>query len=64
MDGNPQIIDLAADDQIQRIDAGIVEDLVRSPTVVLHQILSVATAKQEGVVAAAAVHRIVPHPTT
>ena len=34
------------------------------PTVVPHQVLSVATAKQEGIVAAAAVHRIVPHSTT
>jgi hypothetical protein len=60
----PQVVCLPADNQVKRNDAGIVEKLVRCPNVVLYQILPVATAKQEGVVAAAAIHRIVPHPTT
>src|SRR5262245_23180101 len=62
MDGETQIIHMAADDQIQCVDADIVENFVPSPTVVLHQILPIPTAKQEGIIAGAAVDGVVSQP--
>jgi len=63
MDREPQVVGLSADDKIQRVDAGIVEQPIGRPTVVLHQILPLATAKHEGIVVASTRHRIVPRPT-
>ncbi len=64
MNRQPQIVGLATEYEIEWVDSGIVKELVRCPTVVLHQILPVATTEQECVVAAAAVCRIVPQALT
>ena len=55
----PQVVGSAADDKIQRVDAGIVEDLVGYPAAILNEILSLAAAQLEDIVAAAAVDRVV-----
>src|SRR5262245_40011411 len=45
-----QIVGLAANDEIQRIDATVEQYLVHTAIIVLDEILSIATAKEVGIV--------------
>lgn len=60
MNGKPQVVGLPANDQIQWINPRIVKNLVCCAAIVLNKILPLASTEEDGVVAAASVHRIVP----
>ncbi len=64
MNGNSKIVGLFADDEIQRIDATVEQYLVHTAIIVLDEILSIATAKEVGIVVIASVQRVVPSSTT
>jgi len=64
MNRQPQIVRLSADDEIQWIDARVVENLVGRAAIVLKKILPIAAAKEEGIVAGATVNSIVPQTAT
>ena len=64
MNCESQIVGLLADDEIQRIDATVEQYLVHTAIIVLDEILSIATAKEEGIVVIASVQRVVPSSTT
>src|SRR4249919_1969985 len=60
MNCDSQIVGLLANDEIQRIDVTVEQYLVHTATIVLNAILPIATAKEEGIIATASVHRVVP----
>ncbi len=64
MNRQPQIVGLAADHEVQWIDASVERYLVGRATAVLDHILSIAAAKEEGILAATTVYGIVPQTAT
>ena len=64
MNCESQIVGLLADDEIQRIDATVEQYLVHTAIIVLDEILSIATAKEVGIVVIASIQRVVPSSTT